>query len=202
MKKSELSIQPSNPLSGKIKYAQTDLQIMGVVDLDHDYFGEDGYRFEDLKAMVERYPHGTYLLTQTSNNKLLLTIGIWPITKELYLQMRDEALLESQVKPSDILQDDSGQYWWIAGFLGNPNNLEVGPRLVAKFIAAVLETWTSNFSSDKALSITATGFSSSGQSLLKRFAFDPMADQESHRYCLDTNVKHVKETINTLLPKD
>ena len=184
-----------------LSHPKSDPQIREVAELDQSYFGEMGYHFFDLRAMLNNYPKGTFCLNEKANGRLVFTIGVWPIRSELFYKMRDEYYPESLVKPEDILTNSSGQYWWIAGLLENPKNKETDPMLIASFLQDTFQTWSRSFSPEKPISLIATGFSRSGLLLLKSFKFTPALDGKSNVHSLETNVVNFNNLLSSKIAK-
>lgn len=185
------------------KFVDTTAELKNIWESDQLEYKETNIKFQLLKDWWLKNEKGLYI--RKKGNIIQGSMGIWPISSDLFDQLLEYDKTDSQMRPIDIVSaenEKNSQYWYISGFFLHSKE-DVFKEFVGKSFKVLLERLDGHtgminicllpLNKDEILMMDILGFIKVGEGNKQRFSM----------YCYTHNsLSHLRAKVSSLLQSE
>jgi hypothetical protein len=154
-------------------------QLKELYLIDSDAYQECSIPFEVFELWWSSYEPGLNVISR--KNKIIASIGIFPISVEQYQDFTKGRITESDLLPVSLEEcEETPQHcWYFSGIVISPNIRGTKAAPLKLLLWAGLGQWAGSSYISYPAQCCALGYSQEGQLMLKRFGFSSIPESES-----------------------
>ena len=158
--------------------ALLDSDVTRASQFEATFFPDDAFDSSLLLKMTQRYRPGITMATD-SENAVVSLMGLWPISKKVYEDLKSGRIDEVEITYRDISIRGPLRCWWLGVIATEANTRKRNPFLTAHVLKYGLAKWQRDCSAEGQAGIIASGFTVGGSKVASHLGMAKV-DGKSH----------------------